>query len=370
MSNIKIKPWISSLPEYIPGGTIEEIKEKYNLKKVYKLASNENIFGPSPKIIEYFKKGMSDINYYPDSYCRQLRKKLSKKLGISGDSIIFGNGTDQIIEMVCDAILDTGKNVIVPDPTFLTYEKSALKNGAKVIKVPLLEYRQDIKSIIKSIDNDTAIIFLTSPHNPTGSILTKQEIDYALNNINNDILIVLDEAYVEFVPENDRFDSLNYIKKHDNLIIMRTFSKVFGIAGLRIGYGIGDSELISNISKIMQPFVVNSIAQIAAVISLEDEDNINRNVKIIISERDKFCRRLKESGIPFAQSFSNFVLIKTGGRTPEIIEELLKDGYMIRDGNFLGFPDYIRVSMSLPEINKKFTDLFIALYKKYALNLS
>ncbi|MCE5329122.1 histidinol-phosphate transaminase [bacterium] len=365
MTNIKIKPWISSLPEYIPGGTIEEIKEKYNLKEVYKLASNENIYGPSPKIIEYFKNGFSDIKYYPDSYCRQLRKKLSRKLGVSGDSIIFGNGTDQIIEMVCDAILCKNSNVIVPDPTFLTYEKSALKNEAEVIKVPLKNFRQDIKSIIKSINKDTAVIFLTSPHNPTGTIITKEEIECALENIRKDILVVLDEAYIEFVPEKYKVDSLKYLKQYDNLLIMRTFSKIYGIAGLRIGYGIGSSEVISNITKLMQPFVVNSIAQVAAILSLEDDDNISRNVDTIIKEREIFSRRLKQEGIQFVESYSNFILIKAGGRSTKIIEELMKKGFMVRGGEFLGFPGYIRVSISLPEINKMFTELFINLYREY-----
>ena len=365
MTKIKIKPWIASLPEYIPGGTIEDIKEKYNLKEVYKLASNENIFGPSPEVIDYFKKGLPDINYYPDSYCRQLRKKLSLKLGVTGNSIIFGNGTDQIIEMVCDAILEKGKNIIIPQPTFLTYEKSALKNRAGVLKVPLIDFRQDIKGIVSSAGKNTAIIFLTSPHNPTGTIITREEIEYLLSNISNDILIVLDEAYVEFMPEKNKINSIGYLKEHDNLFIMRTFSKIYGIAGLRIGYGIGSEEVISNITKLMQPFVVNSIAQIAAIISLSDDDNINKNIDIIISEREKFCKRLNKENIEYVQSFSNFILIKTGVRSDEFSEELLKNGFMVRNGDFLGFPGYIRVSFSLPGINEKFTELFVELYKKF-----
>jgi histidinol-phosphate aminotransferase len=365
MTKIKIKPCIASLPEYVPGGTIEDIKEKYNLKEVYKLASNENIFGPSAKVIDYFKKGLTDINYYPDSYCRQLRKKLSSKLGITGDSIIFGNGTDQIIEMVCDAILEKGKNIVIPQPTFLTYEKSAMKNEAEVLRVPLSGFRQDIKGITQKVDKNTAIIFLTSPHNPTGTIITREEIEYILEKISNDILIVLDEAYVEFIPDKYKINSIDYLKKHDNLLLMRTFSKIYGIAGLRIGYGIGNEEVISNISRLMQPFVVNSIAQSAAIISLEDDENINRNIKIIISEREKFCKKLEKEKIDFVESYSNFVLIKAGNRSKELSEELMKNGFMVRNGEFLGFPGFIRVSLSLPEINKQFIDLFIKLYKKF-----
>jgi histidinol-phosphate aminotransferase len=365
MTKIKIKPWILNLPEYIPGGTIEDIRKKYNLKEVYKLASNENIFGPSPKVIEFFKAGFDDIKYYPDSYCRQLREKLSFKLGVDEESIIFGNGTDQVIEMVCDAILDNTKNIVIPDPTFLTYEKSALKNNAKVLKVPLLNYRQDVKSIVSSANKDTAVIFLTSPHNPTGTILTKEEFEYVLNNIKDDILIVLDEAYVEFMPEEDKIDSIKYLKQLNNLLVMRTFSKIYGIAGLRIGYGVGDKNLIANITKLMQPFVVNSIAQVAAIISLEDEENINKNIEVIINERERLFKILEKENITFIKSYSNFILVKTGDKSSEIIEELLKNGFMVRGGEFLGFPGYIRFSISLPEINEKFINLFISLYKKY-----
>jgi len=365
MTKIKIKPCIASLPEYIPGGTMEEIKEKYNLKEVYKLASNENIFGPSPRVTEYFKKGLSDINYYPDSYCRQLRKKLGLKLGVAQDTIIFGNGTDQIIEMVCDAILEKGKNIVIPHPTFLTYEKSAMKNGADILRVPLSGFRQNVSEIVQKADENTAIIFLTSPHNPTGTIITREEIEFVLKNISSDVLIVLDEAYVEFVPDEFKTNSIDYLKKYNNLLIMRTFSKIYGIAGLRIGYGIGSAEVISDISKLMQPFVVNSIAQAAALISLEDDENIIKNINIIISEREKFCKKLEDENIIFVQSYSNFVLIKTGDRSSEFSEELLKKGFMVRNGEFLGFPGFIRVSLSLPEINDKFTNLFVELYKQF-----
>jgi len=365
MTKIKIKPWILNLPEYIPGGTIEDVKKKYNLKEVYKLASNENILGPSPKVLEFFKSGFEDVKYYPDSYCRQLREKLSYKLGVEQESIIFGNGTDHVIEMVCDAILDDKKNIIVPNPTFLTYEKSALKNNAKIIKVPLVNYKQDVKSIVKSINKDTAIIFLTSPHNPTGTIISSNDLEFILNNVSNDILIVLDEAYIEFVLDKDKINSIKYLNKFDNLFIMRTFSKIYGIAGLRIGYGVGNKDLILNISKLMQPFVVNSIAQIAAAISLDDEENINKNIKIIVNEREKIFKIFDNENIEYVKSHSNFILVKTGINTNELIEDLLKNGFMVRNGDFLGFPEYIRFSISLPEINEKFINLFISLYKKY-----
>jgi len=223
MTTIKIKPWISELPDYIPGKTIEEIKKQYNLKTVYKLASNENIFGPSPKVIKVIKDSLDELNYYPDSYNRDLREKFEKKTGIKRDCFIFGNGTDQIIEMVCDAILWKGKNIVIPDPTFLTYERSALKNNADIIKIPLKDFKQDVYAIVKAVNKNTGIVFLTSPHNPTGTILNTDEIKYVIENVDSKVLVVLDEAYIEFVKKEDRFDSYKFIGNYKNFMVMRTF---------------------------------------------------------------------------------------------------------------------------------------------------
>lgn len=354
MSFIKIKPWILELPEYIPGRTIDEIKKKYNLDTVYKMASNENIFGPSPRVIEALNGILPQINYYPDSYNRDLRQKLEEKTGFDAGRFLFGNGTDQIIEMLCDAILDSSKNIVIPDPTFLAYEKSALKNNAKIIKISLKDFRQDCRSIASAANKDTGIIFLTSPHNPTGTIISKEDLCFLLGNIPSDVLVVLDEAYIEFVSRNDRFDSFALTDRYKNLIILRTFSKIHGLAGLRIGYALADSDIVKNIEKLVQPFVVNLLAQKAAIASLDDMDYINKNAELIISEREKLSVFFDKNNIDYIKSYANFILIKTGKKTAEIIEHLLKKGFITRDGEFLGFPDYIRVTISTPEINEKF----------------
>jgi len=365
MTTIKIKPWISELPDYIPGKTIEEIKKQYNLKTVYKLASNENIFGPSPKVIKVIKDSLDELNYYPDSYNRDLREKFEKKTGIKRDCFIFGNGTDQIIEMVCDAILWKGKNIVIPDPTFLTYERSALKNNADIIKIPLKDFKQDVYAIVKAVNKNTGIVFLTSPHNPTGTILNTDEIKYVIENVDSKVLVVLDEAYIEFVKKEDRFDSYKFIGNYKNFMVMRTFSKIYGLAGLRIGYAVADKKVVKSIEKLIQPFVVNLVAQRAAAVSLDDDGYIEKNIELIIDEREKLFDFLEKNSIEYIKSQSNFVLIKTGSDTKKIVEELMENGYIVRDGEFLGFPLYIRVSISKPVINKKFRSIFLKLYNKY-----
>ena len=366
--SIKIKEWISRMPEYVPGRTVEEIKKEYNLKKVYKLASNENLYGPSPRILKEIYSDLENIKFYPDSECRQVKQKISEKYAISTDSIIMGNGTDQIIEMICNGFIGTGENTVIADPTFLIYEKSAMKCGGTAIKIPLRKFRQDVNIMVESINNKTKILFLTNPHNPTGSNLSREEFDYVIKNTKEDILIVIDEAYIEYMMDKEKIDTLRYISEYKNLVILRTFSKIYGLAGLRIGYGISDSSIISVLNKIRLPFNINFIAQKAAAAALQDESYINRVRDNIYKEKNRFYDVLIKNKIGFFRSYSNFILINTGNSSDTIVEELLRNGFIVRPGKNLGVPGYIRVTVGLPDINVKFLTTFIeifnSIYKK------
>jgi len=246
---IKIKKYIMDVPEYIPGRTIDEIKEKYNLKKVYKLASNESLFGPDYGVLKEIRKNLRNIKYYPDGSCIEIRKKISEKFSIDINSVIIGNGTDQIIEMICDSFIGEGDNIVISDPTFLIYEKSTLKCNGIVVKVRLKKLSQDVEELVKSINDKTKILFITNPHNPTGSKLGFSEFDYIMENVNQDVLVVMDEAYRDYMAEEDKIDTVSYVSRHNNLIILRTFSKIYGLAGLRIGYGISDNKVISALKR-------------------------------------------------------------------------------------------------------------------------
>lgn len=366
--SIKIKEWISKMPEYIPGKTIEEIKKEYNLEKVYKLASNENLYGPNPKVLEEICNSLDDVKYYPDGGCSEIRQKLCKKYNVGIDSIIMGNGTDQIIEMICDSFIEPGENVVIADPTFLIYEKSAMKCSGTVIKVPLKKLRQDTEMLVGAINKETKILFLTNPHNPTGTNINQKEFDYIVENIKENVLLVVDEAYYEYVQDGEKINTIEYLSKYNNLIILRTFSKIYGLAGLRIGYGISDSLIISALNKVRLPFNVNSIAQKAALVALENEFYINEIRESIEEEKEKFYNILIKNGIEFIKSYTNFILINSGENSDMVVEELLKNGFIVRPGNNLGVPGYIRVTIALPEINDKFLEAFIKifnnLYKK------
>jgi len=359
---IRVKQWISDMPEYIPGRTIDEIKKEYNLEKVYKLASNENLYGPDPVVIEEIYNNLKDIRYYPDSQCRELKQKISEKCGIDINSIIIGNGTDQIIEMICDSFIEQGMNIVISDPTFLIYERSTLKCNGKVIKVPLREFRQDAEGLVASVNDKTRLLFLTNPHNPTGTNVDHGQFEYIIKNIRSDILLVVDEAYGEYMSEEDKVDTVGYLSRYKNIIILRTFSKIYGLAGLRIGYGIADRGVISTLDRVRLPFNVNFIAQKAAAKALENESYANNTRDKVRGEKDKYYRVLAENSIEFIKSHANFILIKTGTRSDEIIEKLLKRGFIVRPGKNIGLPGYIRVTIALPDVNDKFLANFIEIF--------
>ncbi len=361
--SLKIKKWILDLPEYIPGRTIEEIKEKYGLKEVYKMASNENLYGLAPGLAERISKDIENVYYYPEGDCIAIRDKIGKVYGIPVENIIIGSGSDQIIEMICDSFIGSGDNVVIADPTFPIYEKAALKCGGSAVKVPLSGFRQDIKELVDAVDNNTKILFLTNPQNPTGTNITADEFDYVMDNLDSSIMLVMDEAYYEYCPADERIETTEFILKRDNLMLLRTFSKVFGLAGLRIGYGIGPVEAIEALNKVRLPFNVNSIAQKAAVYALDYMDHIEEISSRIYKQKQIYYNVLDKNNIDYVRSYTNFILINAGKNSRAAIEELLKNGFIVRPGENLGFPGYIRVTMASDEVNTKFLEAFIEIYR-------
>ncbi|MCD4669703.1 MAG: histidinol-phosphate transaminase, partial [Actinomycetia bacterium] len=361
--SLKAKKWIMDLPEYIPGRTIEEIKEKYGLKEVYKMASNENLYGLAPGLAGRISKDIENIYYYPEGDCSIIRDKIGKVYDIPAGNIIIGSGSDQIIEMICDSFVGSGDNVVIADPTFPIYEKAALKCGGSTIKVPLSGFRQDIKGLVDAVDNNTKILFLTNPQNPTGTNITADEFDYVMDNLDSAVMLVMDEAYYEYCPADERVETTEFVLKRDNLMLLRTFSKIFGLAGLRIGYGIGSAEAIGALNKVRLPFNVNSIAQKAAVYALDYMDHIEEISLRIYKQRQIYYDLLDNNNIDYVRSYTNFILINAGENSMTVIEELLKNGFIVRPGENLGFPGYIRVTIASDDVNTKFLEVFTKVYK-------
>lgn len=349
-----VREEVHNLRPYIPGKPIEEVKAEYGLDQVVKLASNENPLGVSENVKMAISKEAEQINRYPDGGCRIIKKALAKKIMVSEDMLLFGNGSDGLLKVIGETFISKGDEVIISDPTFVEYIFVSSLMGAKIKKVKMNPYYQDVNGIIEMVTNKTKIIFLTSPHNPAGTIISNKDLKYFMNQIPDNVLVVLDEAYYEYVQDDKYPNVLDYIEEGYPIIALRTFSKAYGLAGLRIGYAIANSSIINLLSKARDPFNVNRISQIAAKVALEDEDYLKRSIEVNEAGKKYLYKKLESRGIDYVPTESNFILIKIGKDSIDVFNRLLEMGVIIRPGKPLGYPEHIRVTVGLPEENKKF----------------
>ncbi|MDP8263888.1 MAG: histidinol-phosphate transaminase [Candidatus Aceula lacicola] len=344
---LKVKP-------YPPGKPIDEVKRSLGLSEVFKLASNENPYPPSPKVISKLTRELKNFNRYPDGSCFYLRKALAKKFKVSQRQLIFGNGSDEIIVMATRAFAGRGDEVVVAQPTFLIYQIASCISGAMIKTVPQKDFRYDLKAMKKAVTSKTKIIFIANPDNPTGTYVTKKEVDVFLKGLRSDILVFFDEAYFEFVKKNDFPDTLKFLKKYKNVILTRTFSKLYSLAGLRIGYGIANEELIDILNRVREPFNVNSAAQIAALEALDDKKYYTGVLKTIEKEKQYLYMQTKKMGLDFVKSTTNFILINVERDSTQVFQDLLNKGIIVRDMASWGLEGFIRVTIGKPKENKRF----------------
>ncbi|MFW6288102.1 MAG: histidinol-phosphate transaminase [bacterium] len=349
-----VREEIHTLKPYIPGKPIEEVKKEYGLEQIIKLASNENPLGVSEKVKKAVLDDIDNIYRYPDGGCRIIKKPLAKKLGITEDMLLFGNGSDGLLKVIGETFFSKGDQVVISDPTFVEYIFVSNLMGAELKRVKMDPYNQDIKGIIEMVTGKTKMVFLTSPHNPAGTIIKDKDLKYLLDSIPANVLVVLDEAYYEYVQDEEYPDVLEYINKGYPIIALRTFSKAYGLAGLRIGYAIADQKLISLLSKAREPFNVNRVSQIAARAALEDEEFLKRAVEVNETGKKYLYKELEARNINYVPTESNFILVNIGMDSMEVFSKLLKNGVIIRPGKPLGYPEHIRLTIGLPEENKIF----------------
>ncbi len=362
--------YLNDIQKYIPGKSIEEVKKEFNLKEVIKLASNENPFGFSKNVINAINKFSKNLNRYPDGYAKDLKEKLSKKLNIGISNLIIGNGSDEIIDLVIKAYLSKNDEVLTCFPTFSYYKISAKSFGVKFKEIPLKNYKFNVEGLLNSINPRTKLIIICNPNNPTGTFLNYDELTYLIENTKN-ILILIDEAYFEFYDEDKKVDGVELIKRFKNkdIIILRTFSKIYGLAGLRIGYGISKREIIENLHKVKPPFNVNYLAQISAIEALEDESFITKVYKNNLICKKKLYDFFNSLKIFYLPSQANFVFFDPKIDNEIVFYELLKEGVIIRSLKSFGFETALRVSIGLEsEINifvEKFKKVFYKLNKNF-----
>lgn len=350
------KAHIVHLPVYQPGKPIEEVKRELGLTHVVKLASNENPFGCSPKAKEAIIAHVDQTHIYPDGASVDLRQALAELHGVSPDQIVFGAGSDEVILMIARAFLSPGDETIMADRTFPQYRHNAEVEGATIVEVPLKDGTHDLPAMLAAVTERTKIIWVCNPNNPTSTIVTKAEVEEFLAKVPPSVMVVLDEAYVEYVVDPDFPNGIDLVRRYPNVVTLRTFSKAYGLASLRIGYGIGRPELIRSINQVREPFNTTGFAQAAALAAVGDQEFIARcrkaNAEGIAYLRGEFDRL----GLKSFPAHGNFILVDCARDAKTVYEELLKRGYIVRGGHTasIGFPTAIRVTVGSMEENRGF----------------
>lgn len=344
---------IVNVKPYKPGKPIEEVKRELGLRDVIKMASNENPLGPSPKALAAIKKRLADINRYPEAGCFYLRQALSKRLRLKPSQIIFGNGSDELIVLALRAFIDEGDEVVVATPTFLIYEIASQIQGAKIKKVPTRYFKYDLKAMRQAVTKNTKIVFIANPDNPNGTYVTRYELEAFLKDLPGSVIVFIDEAYFDFVKELDYPNSLDYISKY-NVIVTRSFSKSYGLAGLRVGYGVSNPDIIKYMDSVREPFNVNSVAQVAACAALKDKKFLTKTKVITEAGRKYFYSEFKKLGLRYIPSVANFVLFEVGKNADLVCKRLLKKGVIVRNMKAWGMDTFIRVTVGREKDNRRF----------------
>ncbi|UCC66657.1 MAG: histidinol-phosphate transaminase [Deltaproteobacteria bacterium] len=350
MSDIReiVADYIMGLPPYPKG------REWRGEEDLIRLSANENPLGPSPKALDAIAKTLNSLHRYPDGTGRELKEKLARRLGLSPDNIILGNGSNEVIEFAVRTFLKEGEEVLVPEPTFAYYRIAAQAHGGRCLAIPLRDFKIDLVEITKRVTSQTKLIFLSNPNNPTGTIFTRSEFEGFLAPLPSQVVVLVDEAYGEYVTAADYPVCQDYLHEGRWVITTKTFSKFYGLAGLRIGYGIARKDLIEQMEKVRQPFSVNLLALVGAEAALEDEKHGEKTSRMNEGGKRYLYRELARLGLSFVSSEANFILVYFGSHTPQVIEMLLQEGIVVRSMEGYGLGGYSRITIGLPEENKRF----------------
>lgn len=359
---LDVPDYISSLVPYPPGKPIEELEREYGVKNPIKLASNENPLGPSPLAVQAVRHMLSTLHRYPDGSGYYLKQKISLKLGIRPEQVVLGNGSNDLIDFLIRVFVRPGIEVISSRPSFLVYRKMVQIAGGINRVVPLKDFRHDLDAIARAVTPATRIIFLDNPNNPCATVINRTDFDALLKRLPDNVLVVLDGAYEEFVRDSNCPMGYRYPDLDSRVIGLRTFSKAYGLAGLRIGYGIMDPEIALMLHRVRQPFNVNSAALAAAEAALDDTEHLQKTLELTWTGLDFLSMELEKMGCRVMPGHTNFMLVDTGRDAGEIYEAMLQKGVIIRAMGSYGFPAHIRVTIGLPEENTRFLQAFSEIY--------
>jgi histidinol-phosphate aminotransferase len=356
----RVPPYIESLHAYVPGKPIQEVERELGLPAI-KLASNENPYGPSPKALEAMKTCLPDSHRYPDAGGFYLRQKLAIRHQVEMNNIVLGCGSTELIQLACRVYCQQGGVGLTSEGTFIMFPLSVQAAGGEVVTVPLRKYTFDLDAVAAAVTERTRAVYFANPNNPTGTMFTAQEFDRCLARLPEDCLVILDEAYCDYVEDPGYTRSLDYVREGKYVLVLRTFSKIYGLAGVRIGYGLGHPEVIAALNKIRSPFNYSGLALAAAEAALDDTEHVRRSLEAAREGRDFLRKEFTSLGFTAAPSFTSFLYIETGHDPREAAEFLLQQGVIVRPLGFMGMPAGLRVTVGTPEENQKALDAFAVL---------
>jgi histidinol-phosphate aminotransferase len=357
--------YVSKIKPYVPGKPVKELERELGIKGSIKLASNENPLGPSKKAVEALRKFFQnghELSRYPDSNGYYLKSAISERLNVDSDEIILGNGSNELIDIAVRTFVGPGDEAVMATPSFVAYSIAVKSVGGIIKEVPLLDYRHDLAGIADTITDRTKIIFIANPNNPTGTINNRDEFERFMNRVPDGVLVIVDEAYYEYVMDSEYPDILNYFAGGRDILILRTFSKAYGLAGLRIGYGIARKDIITEMNKIRGPFNTNTLSQLAAMHALTDDEHLKKSIEINEQGKKFLYRELDSMGITYVPTEANFVYMPLNTDSKNIYEALLRMGVIIRTVG----PREIRVTIGLPEENERFIEALKIVIKSWS----
>ncbi|MAB97681.1 histidinol-phosphate transaminase [Pseudomonas marincola] len=352
------QPGVQKLSPYVPGKPVDELARELDLDPltIVKLASNENPMGPSPKALEAIAAELAELTRYPDGNGFALKSQLAARCAVQTNQITLGNGSNDILELVARAYLAPGLNAVFSEHAFAVYPIATQAVGARCNIVPAKDYGHDLEAMLAAIDADTRVVFIANPNNPTGTWFGPQALAAFLDQVPESVLVVLDEAYIEYAEGEELPDGLDYLAKHSNLLVSRTFSKAYGLAGLRVGYGISSAQIADVLNRVRQPFNVNSLAIAAACAALADDSYLQQSRELNDAGMQQLEAGFKALGLEWIASKGNFIAVNVGREGMPVYQGLLREGVIVRPVANYGMPNYLRVSIGLPAENARFLE--------------
>ncbi len=344
---LKVKPYVSGKP-------VEEVQRELGLKSVIKLASNESAIGPSKKACAAVSSFLPKLHFYPDGSGFLLKNALAKKLKVKSENICLGCGSDEIIHLLCLAFLNKGDEVITCAPSFVIYETNTYLCGGKLKNVPLKNFTFDLDGIKKQVTKKTKLVFIANPNNPTGTIVRRKDVDKFLRGLPEKVIVVFDEAYCEYVKDRAYPDTLSMVREGKNVVCLRTFSKIYGLAGLRIGYGAAREDITHFLNTVREPFNVNSAALAAALAAVSDDAHVRKSRSVNEQGKKYLYPEFKKMGLNAVSTEANFIFVDVKTDSKTLFQKMLRCGVIVRTGDIFGLPSFIRVTVGKPDENKKF----------------